>query len=187
MIITPTELIDILLMTAIVGYIFMDHFKAYLAKPVEVVYPLRRFDWESFKLACMITAPAIILHELSHKFAALYFGLSATFHAAYSWLFLGVILKLLGGFIFFVPGYVSISSSTGLQSAITASAGPLMNLMLFLASTLILTYKKQLKHTTFVVLTLTKKINLFLFVFNMIPISGFDGATVIGGLIPYII
>ncbi len=187
MMITLAELFDMLFMTAIVGYIFMDHFKAYLTKPVEIIYTTRRFDWESFKLACMITAPAVILHELSHKFVALSFGLSATFHAAYSWLFLGVILKLLGGFIFFVPGYVSISSSTGLQSALTAGAGPLMNLILFSTAGLILKYKKQLKHTTFVMLALTKKINLFLFVFNMIPISGFDGATLISGLASYFV
>ncbi len=178
--INPAEIFDLALMIAIVGYIFMDYFK----KPVEVCSSIPKFgfDWESFKFACLITAPAIVLHELAHKFVALALGLSATFHASYSWLGIGLLLRFFSNIIFFVPGYVSISPATPLQAVLTAAAGPLVNLLLFLAASLVLVYKKRLGYLTFALLTLTKKINLFLFALNMIPIGFFDGAKVLSGL-----
>ena len=104
------EIFDIIIMTAVVGYIFSGLFK----RPVEEDYdPLKHFkagfDINDLKFAILVTAPAIILHELGHKFVALSFGLEAVFQAA--WLFLGLalILKLMNfGFIFIVPAYVSI-------------------------------------------------------------------------------
>ncbi len=181
MILSLQEIFDLVFMTLVVGYIFMDYFK----KPVEIFDPLkpRRFDWENLKFACLITAPAIILHELGHKFTALALGLDATFHAAYTWLGIGVFLKLIGGFIFFVPGYVSMPASSPFNSMITAGAGPLMNLIIFLTAFLVLRFYKSPDPTVFALLVLTKKINLFLFGLNMIPIGMFDGAKVLKGLI----
>lgn len=179
--ITPIEIFDLVLMTAVVGYIFMGYFK----KPVEVYSPVPRFgfDWESFRFACLITAPAIVLHELAHKFVALALGLSATFHASYNWLGIGLLLRFFSSIIFFVPGYVSISPGTPLELVLTAAAGPLANLLLFLAASLVLVHKKGLGYLAFALLTLTKKINLFLFILNMIPIGFFDGAKVLSGLL----
>jgi len=74
-----------------------------------------------------------------NKFVALGFGLSATFHASYFGLSLGVFLRLIHSpFIIFVPGFVSITGGTPLQYSIIAAAGPLMNLILWLGSALIL-------------------------------------------------
>ena len=182
-----TEILDIIIMTAVVGYIFM----AFLRKPAPSYYmQQQKFDWEAFKVACWITAPALILHELAHKFVALGFGFNATFHAAYTFLALGVILRLIGSrFIFFVPGFVAIScigltscTIPPLQSAIIAGAGPFMNLALFAGSFFALKYKKKIKRQTAVILHLTKVINLFLFIFNMLPFYIFDGYKVFSGL-----
>jgi len=57
-----------------------------------------------------------------------------------------------------------------------------MNLVLFALAAIVLKKKKNLKHETKIFLLLTKKINLFLFIFNMIPIGIFDGAKVFRGL-----
>lgn len=180
MIINPRELFDIIAMTAIVGYIFMG----FIRKPTPEYYlKNQRFDWESFKIACWITAPALILHELAHKFVALGYGYQATFHAAYAFLALGVILRLMrSNFIFFVPAYVAVGCKTAancaiqpLQSALIAGAGPFTNLALFIGSAMVLKYKKNMKKKTRVILHLTKLINLFLFVFNMLPFYIFDG------------
>ena len=162
------ELVDVIVMTLAVGFIFKDLFK--------------QFD-RPFLFSCLVTAPAIILHELGHKFVALGFGLEATFNAAYSWLVIGILLKLLNtGFIFFVPAYVSISGIvTPLQSALTAVAGPALNLLLFTTAYFLLKQKK-LKTKTFIFLTVTKQINLFLFVFNMLPLPFFDGFKVYQGI-----
>ena len=185
--ITLVEIIDIVIMTAAVGYIFM----AFLRMPTQHSYlKPRKFDWESFKIACWITAPALILHELAHKFVALGYGFNATFHAAYAFLALGIILRLMGSsFIFFVPGFVAIGCNgiarcviPPLQSAIIAGAGPFMNLALFAGAAIALKYKKKMKKRTRVILYLTKIINLFLFVFNMLPFYIFDGYKVFSGV-----
>ncbi len=186
MVISLNEIIDIVIMTAVVGYIFMF----FLRKPSPDYYlHKRRFDWQSFKIACWITAPALILHELAHKFVALGYGFDATFHAAYAFLAFGVVLRLMGShFIFFVPGYVAIGCKTAacaippLQSAMIAAAGPFMNLALFIGAILALKYKKKMKKETIVILHLTKIINIFLFVFNMLPFYIFDGYRVFSGL-----
>jgi Zn-dependent protease len=187
---TTQEIFDIIVMTAALGYIFADVFSKYAHKKNEEHDPLKHYkkissgyDWESFKFACYVTAPAIIFHELGHKITALGLGLNATFHAAYSWLGLGIVLKLLNtGFIFFVPAYVSHSGyATPIESAMIAFAGPFINLILWITSWIIL--KNNLcnkKHIAF--FHLTKYINMILFFFNMIPIFGFDGQHVLSGI-----
>ena len=112
-------------------------------------------------------------------------GLFATFHAAYTWLGLGVVLKLVGApFVFFVPAYVAHSAAAlPWQSALIAFAGPGVNLILWLGAAYILKKSKNLSHTKSVALHLTSKINMFLFIFNMIPIPGFDGWHVFSGLL----
>jgi len=54
------------------------------------VYPKLGLSWKDFKFAIIITAPAVILHELAHKFVAMAMGLTATFHAWYTGLGIGV-------------------------------------------------------------------------------------------------
>lgn len=173
MIFTLTELFRALVITLAVGFIFKDLFRT----------TQFGFDVEAFKFACYVTAPAIILHELGHKFIALYFGLDATFHAAYFWLAIGVLLKLLRfNFIFFVPAYVSITGNASpLAFSMVALAGPAINLILFLTSWALLQQKK-LKKNIYLFLVITKQINLFLFIFNMLPIPLFDGFKVYSGL-----
>lgn len=187
MVISLIEIIDIVIMTAVVGYIFM----IFIRKPTPEYYMgEKKFDWESFKIACWITGPALILHELAHKFVALGYGYHATFHAAYVFLALGVILRLMRSrFIFFIPGYVAIGCSAAancvippLQGAMIAGAGPFMNLALFVGAVLALKYKKKMKKRTRIILHLTKIINLFLFIFNMLPFYIFDGYKVFSGL-----
>ena len=182
MILNLREIIDIIIMTLAVGYIFTSIFKFNHDRFKT------GFDWRSFKFACLVTAPAIILHELGHKFAALGFGLEATFHAAYTWLGIGIVLRVLQtGFIFFVPAYVSIGCAAKecvippLQMSTIAAAGPFVNLAIFFICWILLK-KKDLKKNTRIVIYVTKQINLFLFVFNMLPIPMFDGFKVYKGL-----
>lgn len=182
MLISFRELIDILIMTVAVGYIFLDMFRVRAALPGQ-------FDWKALQFACLVTAPALIAHELAHKFTALAAGLEATFHAAYTWLAIGVALKLFHApFIFFVPGFVSIGCATLPCNpspwilALTAFAGPALNGVLYLASFAVLKYHKRSGRRWFAFWFLTRRINGFLFLFNMLPIPGFDGFSVYSNL-----
>ncbi len=170
------EILDIGIMTLAVGYIFMDSFKTHQS--------LQEFNWRTFWFSCIVAAPGLILHELAHKFVALSFGLEAVFHAAYTWLGIGVVLKLLqAGLIFFVPGYVQISGSAEpLAHAVIAFAGPALNLILYLTSCVVLRKEDTLSTQFFLFWQVTKKLNGFLFIFNMLPIPLFDGWTVYSGL-----
>ena len=72
------EIVDLIVVTLALGYIF----SAYIRKPkteLELVYPRFGLTWDEFKFAMMVTAPAVILHELAHKFVAIALGLTATF------------------------------------------------------------------------------------------------------------
>jgi Zn-dependent protease len=174
------ELIDIIVMTLALGYIFKDTFKPVYGN---MQFSLQQFSWHDIGYAALITAPGIILHELGHKLVGLIYGLQPVFHAAYGWLTLGVVLKMLNfGFIFFVPGYVShVGGATLFQSTAISFAGPGVNLVLWLVAKQLFKHKvgKEKWHNVWV---LTAKINMFLFIFNMLPIPPFDGFNVWTGL-----
>ncbi|MBW2985578.1 M50 family metallopeptidase [Candidatus Woesearchaeota archaeon] len=170
------ELIDVIIMTLALGFIFKDIFVRPSSPYDPLTYYKKKINLENFKFAIIATAPAVILHELAHKFVAIAYGLEATFHAHYFFLGIGILMKLLNfGFIFFVPGYVIHSGlATHFQTAAIAVAGPLVNLVLWLGSAFILK-QKNVKKKYIPLLFLTKKINMFLFIFNMLPIRPFDG------------
>ncbi len=183
MVVSINEIIDLVIMILAIGFIFKDAFPKPAPKKYDPVKELRKAakgedKYDNLLFAALIAAPGIILHEMAHKFAALLFGVQATFHAAYTWLLVGILLKMLNfGFIFFVPGYVEYPASlvTLPQSAIIAVAGPLMNLLLFLIAWALIKSNKVKKKNYLLALHLTKNINLFLFFFNMIPVPPFDG------------
>jgi Zn-dependent protease len=175
------EFLDVVIMTLAVGYIFADLF-------VPRMY-CGMLDWRALWFSCIVTAPAVIVHELAHKFTALAAGLQATFHAAYFWLGLGVVLKLINSpIIFFVPAYVSINCTsepcviTPLISAAVAFAGPALNLVLFGTAWLVLRNARIRNRRWLIFWHVTQRINLLLFILNMLPLPGFDGFKVYQGL-----
>ncbi len=199
------EIVDIVVMTLVVGYLFKDIFK----KPEKRLDPnnltMKRSGDGSYELehgvpfvdmgsylaskhwyddilyAILLTAPAIILHEFGHKFVAMAYGMNATFHAAYGGLVFGIFLKWFLGFIAFVPAYVSITGITSpLTHSIVAFAGPAVNLLLWQLSAFAM--KKNMFRGHEHALYLTKQINKILFILNMLPIPFFDGYQVYSGL-----
>ena len=170
------EIIDVIIMTLALGFIFKDVFVKPSGPYNPLTYYKKKINLDNFKFAIMVTAPAIILHELAHKFVAISYGLKATFHAHYLFLGIGLLMKVLNfGFIFFIPGYVTHSGlATPFQTASIAVAGPMINLILWLGSAFILK-QNNVKKKYIPFLFLTKRINMFLFIFNMLPIPPFDG------------
>lgn len=194
-----SEVFDIVLMSLVVGFIFKDAFRPPVnwrdpddvLKDVTPGFKVSKLS--DYWFAVLLVAPSIIFHEFGHKFTAMAFGLSAEFHAAYVWLGIGVLLKLvLPGFVFFVPAYTSIvGNATPLQDAAISFAGPAVNLIFWLGSWAYLqyalsaaTHRRAKRHDreTLRFLTLFRNINCILFIMNMLPIPGFDGWSVYLGL-----
>ena len=170
------EIRNVIIMRLAVGYIFMGFVKQYVHPDPLTDSGTTKFDFNAFKLAILVTAPSVVIHEFGHKFVAMAFGLTATFKAAYFWLLLGIFLKAIGSaFIFFVPAYVSFSAAASqFQVMFISIAGPLMNLVMFGGAYYALKYRK-VSYKFIPAVHLFKQINLFLFGLNMIPIPGFDG------------
>ena len=198
------EILDIILMTFIVGFLFMSTFKPIKKHTGDILEKYLKkstgFDWQALWFAALVTAPAIILHEFGHKLTALSFGFNSTFHAACSTANIAsgtgfldfycgltiasILLKIAGiGFIFFIPAFVqTIGNASVLQQTLIAFAGPAVNLIIFLIAIIILKTRKNLSPKVSHFLILTKNINIFLFVFNILPIPGFDGFSVFSGI-----
>jgi len=200
MLISLGEFVDMLLMVGIIGFLFKDMMRAPVAThdPVARYRVKRNVHWDDFWWACALIAPGILLHELAHKFTAMGFGQAATFHAACSVSQIGtgsfldftcilqiavVALKMIGiPFLIFIPGYVSFSSGVApFAGALIALAGPLVHLAFWGVCTLLLKRKAARKYSMRkrLFFAFTAKINLFLFIFNILPIPGFDGFQVV--------
>ena len=175
------EILYLIILTFIIGYIFSGFIKRPITEH-DVVYE-HGFNWEDFKLAVIVAAPAVILHELGHKFSAILFGLNAVLHIFWEGLGLAIFLKLINSpFLIIAPAYVSISgAATAFQAFITAFSGPLVNLILFLIAWFA-TERMRLTKKQAIILYLTKQINLLLFIFNMLPIPPLDGFKVFANL-----
>jgi Zn-dependent protease len=174
-------------MTLAIGYIFSTMIK----KAPTVDYdPLTYFAkkntfFEDLKYGIMIAAPAIVLHELMHKFTAIAFGAVAILKAPLDWYIVTIILRLINfPIFFFVGGYVVHSPLPPLQSALVSVSGPLLNLTLFLICKGAVHFKLA-KRKHYDVIGIVSKLNLFLFIFNMLPIPSFDGFNFYRALILY--
>ncbi len=199
---TIPEFLDVIIMSACIGYIFSGYFSKFnkFKKPDQYgIIHKNRFSWHDFYFSICLIGPAILLHELGHKFVAMAFGFNATFYSAISinkiihgmpffdfasiLMIIAIIMTYFGSsFLFFVPAYVDFgATATALQQTLIAFAGPFVNLVLWLGSAWIIKNKK-LSQKYYIFLMLTSKINMVLFIFNMLPIPGFDGFKVYSGL-----
>lgn len=183
MFLTILEIIYIAITVIVTGYIFSGMFRHqgnHKENPNAIFDSYKIFNWEDVKLGIIIAAPGIVFHELAHKFTAMFLGLTAVYEIYPTGLLIGTVLRAMNlGFMFLAPGYVTISGATINQSAITAFAGPFINLLLWIIPMLILKNSKNLKPKTALILTVTQKVNMWLFIFNMIPLPPLDGSKVI--------
>ncbi len=152
---------------------------------VAVSYILKPYvGGRGYKQAAIISTFSIVFHELAHKFVALSFGFRAVYHANIWGLGIGFLFRIMGLPLFFIPAYVSISGSDPLGFALTALAGPLTNLSIYVISFVLLRY---FSHMDFVyenaqLIYSLMRINMLLAIFNMIPIPGTDGYNAISAL-----
>lgn len=166
------EVVEILVSSAVLTYIFSG------------MLPGRRSVLDDLKLSAAVAVPSLVLHELAHKFVAIFLGYSATFHAHIPGLIVGVALKMIGfPFIFFVPAYVSIPSFPFNKwfFAAIALAGPLTNALLVLLSYVL--EPRVSDRNKLLIIILTRRINTWLLILNLLPIPGTDGANALNYLL----
>lgn len=119
-----------------------------------------------------------VLHELSHKFVAVHYG----FYAEYRMWVQGLILALVTayfGFVFAAPGAVYIHGEyiSREENGKISLAGPMTNVILaFIFMGIAFLFPSPSLIYLMGILGFT--VNSFLALFNLIPISVFDGAKV---------
>jgi len=184
--ITLDEIVAIIGMSVFAGLIFQGIFKRSKPQDYDPLKQIKKkFDMGDFVFAAKVVAPAIVFHELAHKIAAVSFGATATLNAPWGMYLFVLVLRLINfPIIFFIGGYVSIIGKlTPIQSAVVSVSGPLVNLFLWIVPLWILKNKMIKKRAWIEILAYTSKINMFLFIFNMLPIPGFDGFSFFRGLL----
>ncbi len=176
MLITSEEIFEIIIMAVAVGYIFSTVFRRKPDANDPISFYSRNSFFENLKYGIILAGPAVVLHELAHKFVAMGFGASAEVNAPLFMYGLVILMRMLNfPLIFFVGGYVTIHGSLlPWQSALVSFAGPMTNLVIYALLLGAVRFKivKKKHHT---LLEQAAKLNLFLFGFNMIPFPGFDG------------
>lgn len=191
MVLSGQEVLDILIMSVFLGWLFEDLLRPKTLLSVDdddIVNQYlgsKKSKWynSNFFFSVLVVAPAVILHELGHKFVAMSFGLEATFFAFYhepltlGLAALAAFLKISGfGFVFIVPGFVGISAgASSMESFWIAFAGPLVHLIFFVGSVLVEKFATNLSARVKEYVYLSKWINGLLFLINMLPIPGIDG------------
>ena len=174
------EIIQIVITIVALGFIFSGSFRApktesEMLLELEETWTQKFLNIDNIKYAVMIAAPAVIFHELGHKFLALNFGFDAVYYASWFGLGIGILMRLFSpGLLFFIPGYVSISGiGSAFDFGLVALMGPIVNLIIFGICTLALNQGWAPKYDR--IFYLSRHINLWLFIFNMLPIPGIDG------------
>jgi len=178
-IITGREIVDLILLTAALGYIF----SGFIKRPKNILEQFtKKFDWADLWYAAAVVSPAIVFHELAHKFIGLLYGFDSVLHISIFGLLLGIGLRYFRSpFVFFIPAYVASTSASSFPAefAILALAGPATNFALYwISEGLFLSRKFPKWNHAFII---SKQINLWLFILNMVPLGFFDGAKVFEG------
>ena len=129
-------------------------------------------------VALVTIGPGFVLHELSHKFVARHYGFWAEFRMWPQMLAMCIIISLMG-FLFAAPGatYIMGNDVTKEENGIISIAGPLTNVaisLLFIPVYLLGGPGSLLQFTG----ALGLYINLWLAVFNLIPLGPLDGSKV---------
>ena len=129
--------------------------------------------------ALVTVGSGFVLHELSHKFVAQRYGYWAEFRMWPLGLVLALVTSLIG-FIFAAPGatYISGTNITKNENGKISLAGPLTNVAVAVVFLPIWLFSNSL-FTWFLGFE-GMYINIFLALFNLLPIMPLDGAKVFG-------
>lgn len=133
----------------------------------------------SIAIAALTVGIGFLIHEFAHKIIAQKYRCWAEFRASMQMLFFALIMSIAFGFVFAAPGAVMIQGNvTRRQNGIISLSGPATNLglaILFFVGGLFVTGTGFLAD----VMSMGLYVNAFLGLFNLIPISVFDGKKIL--------
>lgn len=138
------------------------------------------FTWatffKQFGLSLIITATSFIVHELAHKYMAIHLGANGRFIMWPVFLVAGVILAGLLGVVFLAPGAVYIfgKQHSIKDDGLISLAGPATNLIMAF-----LFFIAALFGAPAIIVSYGLLINLWIALFNLIPIGPLDGSKII--------
>jgi Zn-dependent protease len=153
-------------------------------------YNLLRFkNFSNFSLTTLImflivslvvTGTAFILHELAHKYSAIYFGAKAQFVKWNMPLLFAIVLAFIVGFVFVAPGavYVYGRRLTRKENGIVSVSGPVTNIILAGMFFALLNLINTNSNLVLMILGLGILINLWIAFFNLLPIGPLDGKAI---------
>lgn len=142
------------------------------------------YFWLLFAITLVTVGLGFVLHELAHRYVARSYGAYAVYRAWPMGLMLMIVLALIGGPVFAAPGAVYIYSQyiSRKENGIISVAGPLTNvalaLMFAFLSVFVPASSDPLMALAKTAFSIGFSVNVFLALFNMIPIFPLDGSKV---------
>lgn len=131
-------------------------------------------------VSMVVTGTAFILHELAHKYSAIYYGAKARFVKWNTPLIFSIFFAFLVGFVFVAPGavYVFGKKLSNKENGIVSVAGPITNILLAGIFYLIFALINTKSMIVLMILSLGVLINLWIAFFNLLPIGPLDGKAI---------
>lgn len=177
---TLAETRDLIIATLVLGFLFSIALKNFEVTTSSSIFV-------NFITAIAIVAPALILHEIAHKFVAQKYGCKANYALWPIGAVMAVLITLLTGgrVIFAALGAVMIATTystrlgyrfVGLSNeelGKIAWSGPVVNIAIALFSFFLISFAPLFFETVIM-------INLIIALFNMIPFPPLDGSKIIG-------
>ncbi|MCL2786846.1 MAG: Zn-dependent protease [Methanomassiliicoccaceae archaeon] len=149
-----------------------------------VMFHVRGSELGMVVLLCMsafVVCMSFVAHELAHKFVAQRYGAWAEYRMFPIGLMFALVMSFLG-IIFAAPGVVYIRGQIDKRmNGIISAAGPATNLLLGAAALIAALMTTGLASTVFWIMA---TINAFFAIFNMLPITPFDGSKVYKWSVP---
>jgi len=134
--------------------------------------------WFAFAISLVAVSTGFLLHELMHKFVAQRYGAWAEFRVFPLGLMMAILFSFFG-FVFAAPGAVYIQGRlTPKQGGLISIAGPGTNLVIG-GVTLFASLLFPVSSVIAGVLWIVAGVNIFLALFNMLPIPPLDGSKVL--------